>query len=159
MNTLTAESKARNAKVQALIGNQSGTAINEKLLEFPAIVKNAATVFQGNDNFDDTAAHLESVKATFESLKNSFLEVKAVGGFVSLLEKPNPFASVDKENSGVQPYEEEVAALQKELLNSQSKTNKEKSKLREVIQEVQQMYQATKRKFADTEKLLKEVRN
>ena len=155
--TPSAESKARDAKVQALIGNQSGTTINEDLLEFPGIVKNAAGVFKGNDDFDDTSAHLECVKATFESLKNSFLEVKAVGGFVSLLEKPNPFANVNKENGGVKSYEEEVANVQKELLGSQSKTNKEKSTLRGVIQEVQHVYQATKRKFAETEKLLKEV--
>jgi predicted nucleic acid-binding Zn-ribbon protein len=145
------------ATVQESVVEEEGATLLENKLAFPNIVKNAASLFNDTSDEGYTSAHLDYVKATFEGMKNSFLEVRAMASFVTLLGKPNPFANLDKENSDLQRYESEVFKMQGELEKVQQETDREKVNLRATMKDVREAFVTVKRKFAETEQLLKDV--
>ena len=80
-----------------------------------------------------------------------------MASFVTLLGEPNPFANLDKENSDLQRYESEVFKMQGELEKVQQETDREKVNLRATMKDVREAFVTVKRKFAETEQLLKDV--
>ena len=145
--------------------------LQEDRLNFPSVIKNAATAFGDTTDPSTTSKYLEVIKEQFEGLKSLYLRVKSNGAFLKHLEKDSPFETLEKENKDSE--ESRNGTNKKIVIQARSELVKKHAQLRQLAEESHRArsklssstsnlldaYRQTKRKFEETEQVLVNMLN